>query len=50
LDNQVAIGVEVAPAPRAGTGAGPTMDYERGFTVGITAGLPIHEVVIADVE
>ena len=50
LHDQVAVGVEVASATRAETGARPTMDYQRGFAVRITTGLPIHEVVITDLE
>ncbi len=50
LHNQVAIGVEVAPATGAATGARPTMHYQRGFAVRITTGFPIDEVVIANVE
>src|SRR5262249_49089368 len=50
LHNQVAIGIEVAPATRSETGAGAPVDYQRGFAVRIAAGLPVDEVVITDFE
>ena len=49
-DGPVGAGIEVAAeacgAPRSGT----AVQDDRGLTVGITAGFPVHEVPVSDVE
>ena len=49
-DDAVTVGIEEPAVPRRAAGAGATVEDEGGLALGVTAGLPVEVMAVADVE